>query len=89
MEDKYSRALKEVYVILENSEEKIKRKIPENFKLFVSKNMDKEYIPNISFNNEIWEDTIMEETQQILAIIYRDYLVTKEEREKLLKEESE
>lgn len=89
MEDKYSKALKEVYVILENSEEKIKRKIPENFKLFVSKNMDKEYIPNISFNNEIWEDTIMEETQQILAIIYRDYLVTKEEREKLLKEESE
>ncbi len=89
MEDKYSRALKEVYVILENSEEKIKRKIPENFKLFVSKNMDKEYIPNISFNNEAWEDTIMEETQQILAVIYRDYLVTKEEREKLLKEESE
>ena len=39
MEDKYSKALKEVYVILENSEEKIKRKIPENFKLFVSKNM--------------------------------------------------
>ncbi len=89
MEDKYSRALKEVYVILENSEEKIKRKIPENFKLFVSKNMDKEYIPNISFNNEAWEDTIMEETQQILAVIYRDYLVTKEEREELLKEESE
>jgi hypothetical protein len=89
VEDKYSRALKEVYVILENSEEKIKRKIPENFKLFVSKNMDKEYIPNISFNNEAWEDTIMEETQQILAVIYRDYLVTKEEREKLLKEESE
>ena len=76
MEDKYSRALKEVYVILENSEEKIKRKIPENFKLFVSKNMDKEYIPNISFNNEIWEDTIMEETQQILAIIYSCLLYT-------------
>lgn len=89
MEDKYSKALKEVYVILENSEEKIKRKIPENFKLFVSKNMDKEYIPNINFNNEAWEDTIMEETQQILAVIYRDYLVTKEEREELLKEESE
>ncbi len=89
MEDRYARALKEVYVILENSEEKIKRKIPENFKLFVSKNMDKEYILNINFNNEAWEDTIMEETQQILAVIYRDYLVTKEEREELLKEESE
>lgn len=89
MEDKYSKALKEVYVILENSEEKIKRKIPENFKLFVSKNMDEEYIPNINFNNETWEDTIMEETQQILAVIYRDYLVTKEEREELLEEESE
>lgn len=89
MEDKYPKALKEVYIILENSEEKVKQKIPENFKKFIIKNMDKEYNANINFNYATWEDTIMEETQQILAIIYRDYLVTKEEREKLLKEESE
>lgn len=89
MEDKYPKALKEVYVILENSEEKIKQKIPENFKEFIIRNMDKEYKTNINFNYETWEDTIMEETQQILAVIYRDYLVTKEEREELLKEESE
>lgn len=89
MEDKYPKALKEVYIILENSEEKVKQKIPENFKKFIIRNMDKEYNANINFNYATWEDTIMEETQQILAIIYRDYLVTKEEREKLLKEESE
>ena len=89
VEDKYPKALKEVYIILENSEEKVKQKIPENFKKFIIKNMDKEYNANINFNYATWEDTIMEETQQILAIIYRDYLVTKEEREKLLKEESE
>lgn len=89
VEDKYPKALKEVYIILENSEEKVKQKIPENFKKFIIRNMDKEYNANINFNYATWEDTIMEETQQILAIIYRDYLVTKEEREKLLKEESE
>lgn len=89
MEDKYPKALKEVYIILENSEEKVKQKIPENFKKIIIRNMDKEYNANINFNYATWEDTIMEETQQILAIIYRDYLVTKEEREKLLKEESE
>lgn len=89
MEDRYAKALKEVYVVLENSEESIQEKISENFKIFIIYNMDKEYDPNIDFANPHWEDTIMEETQQILAIIYRDYLVTKEEREKLLEEESE
>ena len=89
MEDKYSKALKEVYVVLRNSEESIQEKISENFKIFIIDNMDKEYELNIDFDNPHWEDTIMEETQQILAVIYRDYLVTKEEREELLKEESE
>lgn len=89
MEDKYPKALKEVYVILENSEEEIKQKVPDNFKNFIMKNMQEEYNPSINFNNETWEEDIMEETQQILAIIYRDYLVSKEEREELLKEEAE
>lgn len=89
MKDNYIRALKEVYVILENSESNIKEKIPENFKNFIVKNMDNEYNPHIDFNNQNWENNILEETQQILAIIYRDYLVSKEEREILLKEESE
>lgn len=89
MEDRYAKALKEVYVVLGNSEESIQEKISENFKIFIIYNMDKEYDPNIDFANPHWEDTIMEETQQILAVIYRDYLVTKEEREELLKEESE
>ncbi len=89
MEDKYPKALKEVYVILENSEEEIKQKVPDNFLNFIMKNMEEEYNPSINFNNESWEEDIMEETQQILAIIYRDYLVNKEEREELLKQEAE
>lgn len=89
MEDNYPKALKEVFVILENSELNVKEKIPKGFKTFIENNMDNEYKPNINFENSHWEDTILEETQQILAIIYRDYLVSKEEREILLKEESE
>ncbi len=89
MKDNYSKALKEVFVILNNSEKMIKESIPENFNNFISKNMDKEYTPKINFNDLHWEDTILEETQQILAVIYRDYLVSKEEREQLLREESE
>ena len=89
MKDNYPKALKEVFVILNNSEKMIKESIPENFNNFISKNMDKEYIPEINFNDLHWEDTILEETQQILAVIYRDYLVSKEEREQLLRKESE
>ena len=89
MEDNYPKALKEVFVILENSELNVKEKIPNGFKRFIENNMDNEYKPNINFENSHWEDSILEETEQILAIIYRDYLVSKEEREILLKEESE
>lgn len=89
MNDNYPKALKEVFVILNNSEKIIKESIPENFNNFILKNMDKEYTPEIDFNDLHWEDTILEETQQILAVIYRDYMVSKEEREQLLREESE
>lgn len=88
MEDKYSIALKEVHVVLENSEDSIKEKIPDNFKSFIEKNMEKDYIPNIDFNDRYWNHNIMEETKQILAAIYRDYLVSETERKLLLEEET-
>jgi len=87
-EDKYAKALAEVYIVLQNSEKEIQDKIPEKFKNFVVQNMEKEYVPTIDFNDANWDDSILEETQAILAIIYRDYIVSKEEREKLLEEET-
>ena len=82
-------AVAEVLEILSNSEKEITNKIPENFMRFLKENADKEYKVNIDFNNEHWDDTIKKETKVILALIYRDYLVSEEEKIILLKEEKE
>ena len=38
---------------------------------------------------EDWDNNISEETKEILALIYRDYIVSPEERKELIKEEAE
>jgi len=85
--DKYAKALTEVYSVLQNSEKEIQDLIPEEFKKFVIDNMEKEYEVAINFDNENWDNCILEETQAILAMIYRDYIVSKEEKKKLVEEE--
>lgn len=37
--------------------------------------------------DENWENFIQEDTQAILALLYRDYIVSEDEKMKLLKEE--
>ena len=56
---------------------------------FLHSNSDNEFKVNIDFNNEHWDDTIKQDTKAILALIYRDYIVSKDDRYKLLKEEQE
>lgn len=86
MEDKYTKAFKEVYIILNKSSRDEYNKIPKTFVNFIEENMDKEYTPQIDFN-ENFEETVLEETLLLLALIYRDYLISKEEREILIKNE--
>lgn len=82
-------AVAEVLEILNNSKKEITDKISDKFMKFLEENADKEYKVNIDFNDEHWDDTIKKETKAILALIYRDYLVPKEEKIRLLKEEQE
>ena len=82
-------AVAEVIEILNHSESEITNKIPEKFMEFLYNNTDNEFKVNIDFSNEHWDDTIKQDTKAILALIYRDYIVSKEERYKLLKEEQE
>ena len=82
-------AVAEVIEILNHSESEITNKIPEKFMQFLHTNSDNEFKVNIDFDNEHWDDAIKQDTKAILALIYRDYIVSKEERNKLLKEEQE
>ena len=86
MEEKYRKALKEVYEILTKVTKEEYNKIPTKFIDLIKNNMDNDYIPNISYGDN-FEKSVLEETLIILALIYRDYIIDSKEREKLLTEE--
>ncbi len=90
------KALREVHEIIMNSEQEIQDRIPERFMKLLEENEDKEYIPRIDFSKDINEQVLLEDTRDILAMVYTDYICNEEERkdffqkkEKILKEENE
>lgn len=89
METEYKQAISEVIEILNHSEKSIVERIPKKFIEFLYENMDKDYKVNIDFYSTNWEVSVKEETQAILAMIYRDYIVSPEERQKLIAEQKE
>lgn len=88
MEEKYTKAFKEIYIILNRASSDELDKIPKSFIEFIENNMDVNHNPKIEFN-ENFENSVLEETLLLLALIYRDYLISKEERSILLKKEEE
>ena len=90
MDEEYRKSLCEVAEVLENSEVNIQQKIPKKLKEFIYNNRISNYNPKIDFSKEDWEKDLSEDAKSIIALIYRDCLVSKEERKKLLKiEENE
>ena len=87
METDYKQAFTEVLEILKHCNQNILKKIPNQFLDFLKQNIDENYKVNINFNDENWENSTKEETQQILALIYRDYIVSPEKRNQLIQEE--
>ena len=85
----YEKVLREVEHILQNSPKEIQDKIPNDFRKAIIEKMDVNYIPEpYDENKTLDEQNISEETKKILASIYRDYLVSDEERKKLIFEEN-
>ena len=89
MKNEYRKALYEVYVVLEHTNEEIKNRIPKKFIEFIKENMDKRHEFYLKENLGLEKQDLMLETKQILAIIYRDYICSKEERKKLILQEKE
>ena len=85
----YEKVLREVEYILQQFPKEIQNKIPDDFRNDIIKNMDVTYIPETyNKNKTLDEQNISEETKKILALIYRNYLVSDEERKKLITEEN-
>ena len=85
--NKTSQAFSEVYDILNHLEEELYNKIPTKFITFLEDNMDKEYIPNISYSKDILDQPLLRETKVILSIVYRKYICSDEMKEKLKQED--
>lgn len=79
----YANALKEVSDILENTDDELLNRLPENFIKFIHENMNKSYKSNIDFNVDIDKQTLLYETSAILSLIYRSYWATDEEKKYL------
>lgn len=87
-----SKAYTEAYYIVSKMPDEMRSKIPDKIVNNIKSRMDKNYkfyIPNDDFENAV----LLDDTEQILSVLYTDYLSTDEERkvilykEKMLEEE--
>lgn len=83
----YKNSFKEVYEILKNTDEELVNKIPNKFMEFIKNNMNSDYVINIRKDIEIDKQKILPETEGILALIYRSYWATEEERQQFKNKE--
>ena len=77
-------AFSEVYSIINHLDNNLYKKIPDNFIKMIENNRDLKYDVDIDYTKNINEQNLLHETRVILSLIYRDYLCTKEEREKII-----
>ena len=80
------KAVSEVIDVLKHSEIEVTQKIPKKSIEFLTKNSDRNYIPNIDYSEENWENSIEEDAKVLIALIYRDYIMSEEEKEKVIEE---
>lgn len=80
IDDVYKNSFKEVFVILENTDEELLSKVPSKFINFIKDNMNTNYETNINPNLDVDKQVLLKETEAILSLIYRSYWATNEEK---------
>ena len=81
MEDNYPKAYKELYEILKNISSEDLSKIPKEILQTIIDKKDDDY--KFEFNGDIDNSNLLEETRALLAVIYKNYWTTPEERKKI------
>ena len=82
-------AFSELSNIIKMMPQYMKEKINLSFINFIEKNKDTTYVPNINIRIPLRNQQISEYTEAYLALIYRDYLCSEDEKNKLLVSERE
>ena len=86
---KYKNAYTEVYEILEQLDEEEYNKIPSEVITAIKENRNTEYEFELDEELKLKEQELLPETKAILFNIFRDYLSTPEQKEKIIKMQSE
>ena len=90
IDEVYRNSFKEVYEILENTENELLEKIPTKFMNFIKENMNGNYKTNIQRDVDIDKQLLLKETEAVLSLIYRSYWATdKEKQEFAIKDQQE
>lgn len=76
----YSEALAEISYILKHTDKVLVQKIPNKFLKHIEENKDKNYIVKIDENVPLEEQKLKEKTKNLMALIYRNYFCTEEEK---------
>lgn len=85
MKEDIYKAFSEVYTILEYSNEEIRNKIPNDFILLIKNNKDVNHKLVLDEKKPLNEQKLLIETREILALIYRNYLCSEDERKELIR----
>lgn len=89
LELRYRNAFKEVDEILKYTDIDLVNKIPKKFINFLRENMNNNYEFNVQEGLHLNKQKLSEEANNILALIYRDYWATEEEKEEFRKKDEE
>lgn len=87
MEDNCPKAYKEVYEILKCVPKEDLSKISQDLLKTIEYNMDKTYDYKIQENLEFEEQPMMRETKAILAVLYRDYWASEDEKARIIEKQ--
>lgn len=82
-------AYKEVYTILQELNEEEYNKIPPEIIEAIRTNMNEEYEYELDEELELKEHQMLPETKAILFNLFRDYLATPEQKEKIIRMQNE
>ena len=86
---KYTDAFTQVYVILNELDDEDYDKIPPEVVDAIRKNRNKEYQFEIDESVDLKDNNLLPEARALLFKIYRDYLATEKQRQKILKMQNE
>ena len=85
----YNNAFTEVYTILNYLDEEEYNKIPPEVINAINSNMNKKYNNVMNEKIDLSKQPMLDETREILFNLFRDYIATAEQKEKIIKMQNE